>query len=76
MSQPQRSGFAWRKATACGAGTCVEVARTAAGIAIRDSKVADGPVLHYTPTEWDAFLDGVKKGEFDDLAPPWRSSSR
>jgi hypothetical protein len=36
-------------------------------LAMRDSKDPDGPVLMYTPAEWHAFLDGVKKGEFDDI---------
>ena len=34
-------------------------------------RVADDPerrVLVYTEAEWDAFLDGAKKGEFDDAA--------
>ncbi|MEU9189560.1 DUF397 domain-containing protein [Streptomyces sp. NPDC048484] len=45
---------------------CVEVARTAdGGRAIRDSK-NPSTVQFYTPTEWAAFLDGVKAGEFDD----------
>ena len=60
----------WRKARKSGQGGCVEVAPAAAGlIAVRDSKDPDGPVLLYTPLEWDAFLDGVKRGEFDDLLP-------
>jgi hypothetical protein len=37
-------------------------------VAVRDSKNPSGPVLTYTPREWDAFLDGAKKGEFDSLA--------
>ena len=28
----------------------------------------DGPVLVFTRFEWECFLDGVKKGEFDDAA--------
>lgn len=48
----------------------MEVAPTDAGVAIRDSKDMDGPVLHYTSSEWDAFMNGVKKGEFDNLARP------
>ncbi len=45
---------------------CVEVARTAdGGRAVRDSKNPEA-VQFYTPTEWAAFLDGVKGGEFDD----------
>lgn len=34
-------------------------------ILVRDSKDPQGPHLHFTLDEWRAFLDGVKKGEFD-----------
>lgn len=27
-----------------------------------------GPVLRFTPAEWDAFLGGAKLGEFDRFA--------
>jgi hypothetical protein len=48
---------------------CVEVEGLAeGGVAVRDSKDRDGPVLRFTPKEWDAFLAGVRGGEFD-LAP-------
>lgn len=36
-------------------------------VAVRDSKDPNGPVLMYTAAEWRAFLDGAKKGEFDNL---------
>ncbi len=36
-------------------------------IMVADSKHPGGPVLSYTLQEWDAFLDGTKKGEFDDF---------
>lgn len=36
-------------------------------VVLRDSKEPDGPMLVYSPDEWLAFLDGAKKGEFDDL---------
>ena len=59
---------AWRKATLSVAnGACVEVANVGTMIAIRDSKDPEGPVLRYTAAEWHAFLDGAKRGEFDDL---------
>lgn len=62
------SGLVWRKAQASvNNGQCVELARAGDLIAIRDSKQLAGPVLMYTPAEWRAFLDGAKKGEFDDL---------
>jgi hypothetical protein len=35
------------------------------GVAVRDTKTADGPVLTFTADEWDAFLRGVAAGEFD-----------
>jgi hypothetical protein len=37
-------------------GQCVEVARTAGAVHIRDSKWATGPVLMVSPAEWTAFL--------------------
>jgi len=50
----------------CHEGGCVAVAALEDGaIAVRDSKVADGPALVFTPTEWSAFVAGVRNGEFD-----------
>jgi hypothetical protein len=34
-------------------------------VRVRDSKDPDGPVLKFTGPEWDAFVAGVKDGEFD-----------
>jgi len=34
---------------------------------VTHSKQPGGPVLSYTLQEFDAFLDGAKKGEFDDF---------
>jgi len=63
-----QSALTWRKATmssADGSG-CVEVAvLPTGGRAVRDSKDPYGPVLIFTPHEWQCFLDGAKKGEFD-----------
>ncbi|TDC03294.1 DUF397 domain-containing protein [Nonomuraea longispora] len=58
---------AWRKSTFCnGADACIEVAPLANGdVALRDSKEQDGPVLVFTPAEWEAFTAGVRDGEFD-----------
>jgi Domain of unknown function (DUF397) len=44
---------------------CVEVAFVDGAIAVRDSKNPTGPALLYTRDEWDAFIGGVKDGEFD-----------
>lgn len=34
-------------------------------IAMRDSRQPEGPVLIFTPQEWEAFTAGVQDGEFD-----------
>ncbi|MCP2339971.1 MULTISPECIES: DUF397 domain-containing protein [Actinomadura] len=36
-------------------------------VVMRSAKDDDGPVLYFTEAEWDAFVAGVKDGEFDDL---------
>jgi hypothetical protein len=49
-----------------GNGNCVEVAGLDDDIImIRDSKNVKGAVLGFTPGEWDAFVGGVRNGEFD-----------
>ena len=36
-------------------------------VVMRDAKNPDGPILYFTEAEWDAFVLGVKDGEFDNL---------
>lgn len=57
----------WRKSTRSGPNcdNCVEVAFVDGAIAVRDSKHPGGPILIFTPAEWDAFVGGAKDGEFD-----------
>ncbi|HUR03482.1 MAG TPA: DUF397 domain-containing protein [Nonomuraea sp.] len=63
-SRSQRA--TWFKATfSDNGGGCVEVALGEDGVAVRDSKDPEGPVLHFTDEEWGAFLAGVYAGEFD-----------
>ncbi|XVQ85669.1 DUF397 domain-containing protein [Microbispora siamensis] len=68
LTDAELSKALWRKSTRSGAngGNCVEVAGNLRGvIAVRDSKNPDGPKLLFTPSEWRAFIGGVKDGEFD-----------
>ena len=54
----------WRKGQRSngGGGNCVEVADLPdGGLAIRDSKNVNGPVLFFTPAEREAFVAGVKQ---------------
>jgi len=58
----------WQKSFASepNGGNCVEVNLGAAGlVGVRDTKIADSPVFVFDAGEWNAFLDGVKAGQFD-----------
>ena len=55
----------WHKSSASQASDCVEVRIAGGQVDIRDTKNRSGAHLTYTYTEWRAFLDGVRLGEFD-----------
>jgi hypothetical protein len=68
------TGAIWRRSSFSGGngGASVEIAFVPGSkegsshvIAMRDSKRPDGPVLIFTPAEWEAFTLGVQDGEFD-----------
>ena len=59
------STASWRKSSWSYNNGCVEVAFVEGHVAVRDSKDRTGPVLVFTAHEWQAFLHGVRAGEFD-----------
>jgi hypothetical protein len=63
------AGLCWVKSSLSYAnGDCVEVTRLRGGrVGVRDSKDPGGPVLCFSPSEWAAFLGGVRNGEFTDV---------
>ncbi len=73
QSQPtatEPSGLAWRKSSFSGGngGSCVEAAPLPDGrVAVRNSKHPDAGTVYFTRAEMDAYIKGVKAGEFDDL---------
>ncbi|HST66853.1 MAG TPA: DUF397 domain-containing protein [Mycobacteriales bacterium] len=69
MSDPHRSesDAVWHKSSFSSSGNCVEVALATDGVGVRDTKDREGPVLRFTRAEWDAFVAGVRNGEFDLL---------
>jgi Domain of unknown function (DUF397) len=58
----------WKSRRSNPSGNCVEMARLPDGaVAMRNSRFPDGPALIYTRAEIDAFIRGVKDGDFDCL---------
>ena len=69
MQWTDLSGAAWRKSSRSNGGygdqtDCVEVAGLPGRVAMRDSKDPAGPVLAFTPVEWQVFLGGIRSGKF------------
>ena len=56
---------AWRKSSRSEYNSCVEVCLVDDRVPLRNSRDPDGPVIVFTAPEWDAFVAGVKRGEFD-----------
>ena len=66
MAPPMTDDSPWRKSSfSNGANNCVEMSDRPEGVAIRDSKRPEGPVIEVTRAEWRAFVDGIKGGRFD-----------
>lgn len=55
----QKSSFSWG-----GGDKCVGVARSREEVLVTNTNTP-GPVVSFTMAEWNAFLAGVKAGEFD-----------
>jgi hypothetical protein len=66
----ERTFSGWHKSTlSSGGDNCVEVGFADDGtVGVRDTKQhGQGPVLEFTPSEWSAFVGGVRQGEFDRI---------
>jgi predicted secreted Zn-dependent protease len=61
------SDLNWLFSSTCDGGACVMVARDGDSVVFGNSAQPDGPVFAYTRAEWNEFLTGVKRGDFDDL---------
>jgi hypothetical protein len=66
---PVPPGASWIKSSLSFAnGNCVELSLLSdGGVAVRNSRHPDGPILRFTPSEWEAFIGGAKLGEFDSF---------
>lgn len=58
----------FRISSYCHQGGCVAVGTDRDEVVVRSSRIPDSPVLRFTAEEWDAFVAGVRNGEFDRAA--------
>jgi uncharacterized protein DUF397 len=71
MLAPNLHGLVWRTSSFSGSGGassgCVEVAPLPeGGMAVRDTKDRSRPAHRHTARAWQAFLTGIRAGEFTD----------
>ena len=66
---PAGQELSWQKSNRSNpSGNCVELAGLPdGGIALRNSRYPEGPVLVYTREEIAAFVGGARDGDFDNL---------
>lgn len=56
----------WRKSHKSNTnGACVEVRKINEEVQVRNSRKPELSFASFTEVEWDAFLDGVRNGEFN-----------
>jgi hypothetical protein len=59
---------AWRTASYCASGECVQVTQRDGLIILRDSTRPDGITLPYGAVKWRSFVAAAKAGKFDNLS--------
>jgi hypothetical protein len=66
MKQADFSGVQFHKSSfSADQEECVEIGMQEVTVYVRDSKDQNGAILVFNSREWDAFLKGVKAGEFE-----------
>ena len=63
----ENTGWIMSSRSAGNGGTCVEARRHNGVIEVRNSKSPSAGTVQFTADEWDSFLFGAKRGEFDQL---------
>lgn len=56
----------WKRSSFCGNSTCVEVRLSRIGGRVLKTSHVESNKVFIANDEWDAFIAGVKAGEFDD----------
>lgn len=62
MPTVRRTGW-WKSSHSAQANGCVEVKMCDTGVAIRDSKLADSPMISFSPEQWSRWLHEVRTDE-------------
>ena len=65
MKTNQKPEDGYYKSSSSKAAGCVEVKFADGQVAVRDSKNRQNQPLVFNSIEWDAFIRGVKNGEFE-----------
>jgi hypothetical protein len=69
----------WIKATRSSGngGSCVEIRHRNGTVEVRDTKDhGAGPTLTFTQVAFNAFLDGIRRGEFAPRSDPKQTTTR
>lgn len=61
----QFAGLVFKTSSRSAGGNCVEVAIRDNEHFVRDSKNRKGPILKFSADEWNAFIAGIRAGEFE-----------
>lgn len=64
---PDSTGWIMSSRSTGNGGSCVEARRHDGWIEVRNSKNRSGGLVRFTTEEWDSFLFGARRGEFDQL---------
>ncbi len=60
-------GRNWHVSKTCDGGACVKVAPDGDAVLLSSTTQPDGPTIAYTRAEWQEFVAGIRRGDFDDL---------
>lgn len=57
-------GLDWRRSSRCDSGACLEVARVAGGVLVRNPDDPQAGPLTFSAAAWAGFIADVRKGRF------------
>lgn len=67
MNETPEHGLSWHRSSFCADQACVEVAAQRNHVYLRNTADSAGIIVRYTRAEWEAFVLGMKAGDFDTV---------